>query len=70
MIRFELNHTSSDCQARAGLIVTDHGPIQTPIFMPVGTQATVKGVHVKELKEGNKGSNNFIQYVSPFFKTR
>ncbi|MFN8279543.1 MAG: tRNA guanosine(34) transglycosylase Tgt [Saprospiraceae bacterium] len=69
MIRFELNHTSSDCQARAGLIVTDHGPIQTPIFMPVGTQATVKGVHVKELKEEIKAqiilSNTYHLFLRP-----
>lgn len=38
-------------KARAGVITTDHGQIETPIFMPVGTRGTVKGVHQKELKE-------------------
>lgn len=37
--------------ARAGSITTDHGVIETPIFMPVGTVASVKGVHQRELKE-------------------
>jgi queuine tRNA-ribosyltransferase len=38
-------------KARAGTITTDHGVIETPIFMPVGTVASVKGVHQRELKE-------------------
>ncbi|MGB2088522.1 MAG: tRNA guanosine(34) transglycosylase Tgt, partial [Psychroflexus salarius] len=38
-------------KARAGTITTDHGTIETPIFMPVGTRATVKGIHQKELRE-------------------
>jgi len=38
-------------KARAGEIITDHGKIETPIFMPVGTVATVKGVHQRELKD-------------------
>ena len=48
---FELQYTDSKTNARAGLITTDHGQIQTPIFMPVGTLGTVKGVHLTELKE-------------------
>ena len=51
---FELQHTDSKTNARAGLIHTDHGDIQTPIFMPVGTQASVKAVHLHELKEDIK----------------
>ena len=39
-----------ESKARAGTITTDHGSIETPIFMPVGTLATVKGVHQRELK--------------------
>ena len=38
-------YTDTKSNARAGLITTDHGQIQTPIFMPVGTLGTVKGVH-------------------------
>ena len=40
---FELQHTDSGSAARAGLLTTDHGTIQTPIFMPVGTLGSVKG---------------------------
>ena len=43
---FELQYTDSKTNARAGLITTDHGQIETPIFMPVGTVGTVKGVHI------------------------
>lgn len=48
---FKLLYASSDCGARAGLISTAHGPIETPIFMPVGTLGSVKGVHLHELKD-------------------
>jgi queuine tRNA-ribosyltransferase len=41
---FEIEKTS-ESKARAGVITTDHGQIQTPIFMPVGTVASVKTVH-------------------------
>ena len=48
---FELNAKDTQSKARAGKITTDHGVIETPIFMPVGTVATVKGVHQRELKD-------------------
>lgn len=44
-MKFELQHTDSCSDARTGIITTDHGQIKTPIFMPVGTAGTVKGVH-------------------------
>jgi len=50
-LKFTLSHTDPNSKARAGTIVTDHGVINTPIFMPVGTVASVKGVHQKELRE-------------------
>ncbi|SFN29012.1 queuine tRNA-ribosyltransferase [Paenimyroides ummariense] len=50
-MKFDLLHTDINSKARAGVITTDHGVIETPIFMPVGTAATVKGVHQRELKE-------------------
>lgn len=50
-MKFELKATDTESRARAGTITLDHGPIETPIFMPVGTLATVKGVHQRELKE-------------------
>ena len=43
-MQFTLEHKSSDSEARAGVITTAHGEIRTPIFMPVGTQGTVKAV--------------------------
>jgi queuine tRNA-ribosyltransferase len=49
-MQFELKTTDPHSKARAGIITTDHGTIETPIFMPVGTVATVKGVHQTELK--------------------
>ena len=50
-MKFRLEHKDPETRARAGTIETDHGSIQTPIFMPVGTVASVKGVHQRELKE-------------------
>ncbi len=49
-MKFDLLGKDPSCKARAGSITTDHGVIETPIFMPVGTVATVKGVHQTELK--------------------
>ncbi|MDA8947520.1 tRNA guanosine(34) transglycosylase Tgt [Flavobacteriaceae bacterium] len=49
-MKFELHTTDQSTQARAGTISTTHGKIETPIFMPVGTSASVKGVHQRELK--------------------
>ncbi|UAB74774.1 MULTISPECIES: tRNA guanosine(34) transglycosylase Tgt [unclassified Mesoflavibacter] len=48
---FDLKAKDTQSKARAGVIKTDHGVIETPIFMPVGTVASVKGVHQRELKE-------------------
>ncbi|CAI8265581.1 MAG: Queuine tRNA-ribosyltransferase [Polaribacter sp. SA4-10] len=49
-MKFDLKITDPKSKARAGVITTDHGSIETPIFMPVGTVGTVKGVHQTELK--------------------
>lgn len=66
---FTLQYTDPKTNARAGLIHTDHGDIQTPIFMPVGTQATVKGVHLHELKDDVKAQiilgNTYHLYLRP-----
>ena len=48
-MKFSLLHTDTASKARAGELTTDHGKIATPIFMPVGTAATVKGVHQRDL---------------------
>ena len=51
---FTLYANDPSSQARAGSLTTDHGTIETPIFMPVGTSATVKGIHQRELKNDIK----------------
>ncbi|PHQ29327.1 tRNA guanosine(34) transglycosylase Tgt [Leeuwenhoekiella nanhaiensis] len=50
-MQFELVSTDAASKARAGTLTTDHGTIETPIFMPVGTVGTVKGVHQRELTQ-------------------
>jgi queuine tRNA-ribosyltransferase len=50
-MKFDLKGKDPQSKARAGVLTTDHGTIETPIFMPVGTIGTVKGVHQRELKE-------------------
>ena len=49
-MKFTLQHTNENSKARAGLLETDHGIIETPIFMPVGTAGTVKAVKQTELE--------------------
>ena len=49
-MKFNLLSTDPNSKARAGTLTTDHGTIETPIFMPVGTVGSVKGVHQRELK--------------------
>lgn len=66
---FELQHTDKASDARAGIITTGHGKILTPIFMPVGTCASVKGVHFQELREQVKAQiilgNTYHLYLRP-----
>lgn len=66
---FNLQHTDALSSARAGLITTDHGKIETPVFMPVGTLGTVKGVHQWELKDDIKAQiilgNTYHLYLRP-----
>jgi len=50
-MKFQETKTDSKSKARAGEIITDHGRIETPIFMPVGTAGTVKAIHTKEVRE-------------------
>tara|TARA_B110000902_G_scaffold73201_1_gene86409 strand:+ start:4937 stop:6067 length:1131 start_codon:yes stop_codon:yes gene_type:complete len=68
-MKFDLKTTDPKSQARAGVITTDHGTIETPIFMPVGTVGTVKGVHQTELKNEIKPdiilANTYHLYLRP-----
>jgi queuine tRNA-ribosyltransferase len=57
---FELQATDPHSRARAGVVRTDHGDILTPIFMPVGTAATVKAVHQHELRDDIKAQIIFV----------
>lgn len=50
-MKFEISAVDGQSKARAGLITTDHGSIETPVFMPVGTAGTVKAIHNKDLEE-------------------
>ncbi len=47
---FGIQHSAADCAARRGTFLTPHGPVETPAFMPVGTQATVKGLTVDQVR--------------------
>jgi queuine tRNA-ribosyltransferase len=66
---FSIHHKDLKTNARIGTIHTAHGDIQTPIFMPVGTAGTVKGVHQRELKEDIKAQiilgNTYHLYLRP-----
>ena len=65
---FELTHKSSDSKARCGIIKTPHGSVETPIFMPVGTLATVKFLSVEEIKSIGSGiilSNTYHLWLRP-----
>ncbi len=68
-MKFKVNHTDKKSKARLGELETDHGIIQTPIFMPVGTQGTVKAVSQRILKEEIKAeiilSNTYHLYLRP-----
>ena len=68
-VRFQLQQTDKSSNARAGLITTGHGTVETPVFMPVGTQGAVKAVHTSELKNDIKADiilgNTYHLYLRP-----
>lgn len=68
-MNFKLQAEDKKSSARAGEILTDHGRIETPIFMPVGTAGAVKAVHIKELEEDTKAQiilgNTYHLYLRP-----
>jgi len=72
-MKFNLTAQDKFSKARAGEITTDHGVIQTPIFMPVGTAGTVKAVHQRELKNDIKAQiilgNTYHLYLRPGLET-
>ena len=72
-LQFELQQTDTQSSARAGTITTDHGTIQTPIFMPVGTIGSVKGVSQQQLKQDVDAQiilgNTYHLYLRPGMET-
>lgn len=72
-MQFELQSTDPKSKARAGKVTTDHGVIETPIFMPVGTVASVKAVHQTELVQDTKAEiilgNTYHLYLRPGTET-
>lgn len=68
-MQFKIHHKDSGSNARTGTIETDHGSIQTPIFMPVGTAGTVKAIHNKDLNEQVQAQiilgNTYHLYLRP-----
>jgi queuine tRNA-ribosyltransferase len=72
-LKFELEHTELHTKARAGTIITDHGEISTPIFMPVGTVGSVKAVTQHQLADDVKAQiilgNTYHLYLRPGLET-
>ncbi len=68
-MNFELISVSANSRARAGVLTTGHGTIETAVFMPVGTAGTVKGVHTRDLKDDVKAQiilgNTYHLYLRP-----
>ncbi len=68
-MKFSIDARDTDSKARSGLITTDHGSIETPVFMPVGTAGTVKAVHQKDLEEAIRSDiilgNTYHLYLRP-----
>jgi len=68
-MHFKLKHTDPHSSARRGILITDHGTIDTPAFMPVGTAGTVKAVHMRELREDIRAQiilgNTYHLYLRP-----
>ncbi len=72
-MKFKISNKDSQSKARAGVIYTDHGEIKTPIFMPVGTLGSVKGVHLREIEDDVKAQiilgNTYHLYLRPGLDT-
>lgn len=68
-MKFQVLKSDPKSSARSGVITTDHGQIETPIFMPVGTVGSVKAVHIRDIKEAVKAQiilgNTYHLYLRP-----
>ena len=72
-MKFTLQQTDKQSNARAGVINTDHGDILTPIFMPVGTAGSVKALHIRDVADDVKAQiilgNTYHLYLRPGLET-
>ncbi|MEI7724953.1 MAG: tRNA guanosine(34) transglycosylase Tgt [Bacteroidota bacterium] len=68
-MNFDISHRDKNTSARAGMLTTDHGAIESPFFMPVGTAGTIKALHIKDLRDEIKAqimlSNTYHLYLRP-----
>lgn len=68
-MNFHLEKTADNSRARAGVVTTGHGKIETPIFMPVGTAGSVKGIHTRDIRDDIKAEiilgNTYHLYLRP-----
>ena len=68
-MQFKITHSDPNSSARAGMISTAHGEVETPVFMPVGTAGAVKALHMKELREDIRSqillANTYHLYLRP-----
>ena len=68
-MKFSIVSNDSKSHARAGILTTGHGPIETPIFMPVGTAGTVKACHIRDVHDEVKAQiilgNTYHLYLRP-----
>jgi queuine tRNA-ribosyltransferase len=67
-LEFKVTHNAGDCRARAGIIKTPHGSFETPVFMPVGTQASVKALSPEDLTDADASiilANTYHLYLRP-----
>ena len=68
-MQFTIHRKDPASQARAGVLETDHGPVRTPIFMPVGTAATVKGIYHRDVRDEAQAqiilANTYHLYLRP-----
>ncbi|MEI7981059.1 MAG: tRNA-guanine transglycosylase, partial [Bacteroidota bacterium] len=68
-MQFDISFRDQNSKARMGTLITDHGPVETPFFMPVGTAGAVKALHVEELRNNVRAqimlSNTYHLYLRP-----
>ncbi len=69
-MKFDILRHDNSTKARTGIMHTDHGDIETPVFMPVGTAGTVKAVHQRELSGDLNAQYYSGEYISSISEAR